>query len=337
MENPLKGTLVSILIPCYNTDGWLGQTIESALSQTWPNKEIIIVDDGSTDRSVHVARRYESKTVKVVSQTNRGAAAARNVALAYAQGDYIQWLDADDLLACDKIEKQMEVAGRAGPRVLLSSAWAEFYYRYRKAQSLPDGLWSDLSPVDWLIVKFSNGCWMSVSAWLVSRVLTDVAGPWDERLSLDDDGEYFCRVVAASDDVKFVSEAKSFIRRCNPGSLSRTLSSKALESDFLSRALCIKHLRSLEDSERTRKACVMLLRGGINYYYPKHISIVSRAIDLAREMGGELAAPVFNWRYSAATKLLGFDLASRIRRLWQATKLSTIIGYDKLLYNLSKR
>ena len=71
--------LVSILIPCYNAEKWLKETIESALSQTWPNKEIIIVDDGSTDNSLMIASQYESNLVKVISQENKGAPAAQEI------------------------------------------------------------------------------------------------------------------------------------------------------------------------------------------------------------------------------------------------------------------
>ena len=70
--------LVSILIPCYNAEKWLSETINSALDQTWKNIEIIIVDDGSTDSSLAIAKTFESKNIKVLSQENRGASAARN-------------------------------------------------------------------------------------------------------------------------------------------------------------------------------------------------------------------------------------------------------------------
>ena len=99
--------LVSILIPAYNAEEWIADTIQSAIAQTWPRKEIIVVDDGSRDRTAEVARRFASKEVAVVSTENQGAAAARNHALQLSQGDYIQWLDADDLLAPDKIERQL--------------------------------------------------------------------------------------------------------------------------------------------------------------------------------------------------------------------------------------
>jgi glycosyltransferase involved in cell wall biosynthesis len=99
--------LVSILIPAHNAENWIADTIRSAITQTWVRKEIIVVDDGSSDRTADVARRFASKEVVVISKKNQGAAAARNHALQFCQGDYIQWLDADDILAPDKIERQL--------------------------------------------------------------------------------------------------------------------------------------------------------------------------------------------------------------------------------------
>ena len=104
--------LVSIIIPAYNAECWISNTILSALSQTWPKKEIIIVDDGSTDNTLTAARRFESEILKVVAQQNKGASAARNKGLRFAQGNYIQWLDADDILAPDKISHQLKRINR---------------------------------------------------------------------------------------------------------------------------------------------------------------------------------------------------------------------------------
>ncbi len=101
--------LVSILIPAYNAQDWIADTLRSAIAQTWDPKEIIVVDDGSTDQTLTLARKFESAAVCVVGQKNQGAASARNTALSHCRGDYIQWLDADDLLAPDKIARQMAV------------------------------------------------------------------------------------------------------------------------------------------------------------------------------------------------------------------------------------
>src|SRR6266853_2661971 len=112
--------LVSILIPAYNAEAWIGDTIRSCLAQTWPHVEVIVVDDGSRDATLEVARTFESASVKVVTQPNSGAPVARNRAFELARGAFIQWLDADDLLHPDKIASQMHVAEKiADPAVLL--------------------------------------------------------------------------------------------------------------------------------------------------------------------------------------------------------------------------
>ena len=207
-----QAPLVSILIPSFNAQTCIAATLRSALAQTWEPKEIIVVDDGSTDRTLAITRRFESEGVRVVTQEKAGAAAARNKAFSLCQGDFIQWLDADDLLAPDKVARQMATLKQSpNRRVLLSSAWGRFIYRYYRAEFVPTGLWSDLSPIDWLLLKMGDNLYMQTAAWLVSRELSEAAGPWDARLLSDDDGEYFCRVLLASEGVRFVPEAKNIL------------------------------------------------------------------------------------------------------------------------------
>src|SRR5262249_48508087 len=158
--------LVSILIPAYNAEEWIACTIQSAVAQTWHRKEIIVVDDGSTDRTAEVARRFASKGVSVVCKENGGAAAARNHAFRLSQGDYIQWLEADDLLAPDKIERQLAALGGIENRkILLSSPWAFFSYRSHRARFVPTSLWHDLTPVEWLLRKLSENLHMQTATW----------------------------------------------------------------------------------------------------------------------------------------------------------------------------
>src|SRR4029079_2135106 len=117
--------LVSILIPAYNAECWIAHTVRSALAQTWPRTEIIVVDDGSRDRTLSIARHFASKSVSVVTQDNQGGSAARNRAFRLCQVDFIQWLDADDLLSPNKIARQMEVAAKATDKgILFSCPWA---------------------------------------------------------------------------------------------------------------------------------------------------------------------------------------------------------------------
>src|SRR6266705_245205 len=122
--------LVSILIPAYNAEEWIADAIQSALMQTWPHKEIIIVDDGSTDETLSIARRHESRLVKVLHQDNQTASAARNRAFRECQGNYIQWLDADDLLTPRKIAAQVSALDRSHTdRMLLACPYGRFIRR----------------------------------------------------------------------------------------------------------------------------------------------------------------------------------------------------------------
>src|SRR5215831_1052558 len=118
---------VSILIPVYNSAAYLEQTLQSALNQSWQMREIVVVDDGSTDESVVIAKAYAEKgLIKFFQQANGGACKARNRAFAESTGDYIQYLDADDLLAPDKIEIQMKrLAGSA--MNVCNGRWGRFY------------------------------------------------------------------------------------------------------------------------------------------------------------------------------------------------------------------
>lgn len=98
--------LVSILIPCYNAERWIAQAIESALAQTWPQTEVIVVDDGSTDGSLGEIRRF-GDAIRCETGPNRGGNRARNRLLALANGQWVQYLDADDYLLPDKIAGQV--------------------------------------------------------------------------------------------------------------------------------------------------------------------------------------------------------------------------------------
>ncbi|OGP73397.1 MAG: hypothetical protein A2W09_04300 [Deltaproteobacteria bacterium RBG_16_50_11] len=330
--------LVSILIPAYNAERWIQSTIISALNQTWENKEIIIVDDGSSDKTFQIANRFASRSVKVITQENQGAGSARNHALRYAQGSYIQWLDADDLLSPDKIDLQLKGKEMVDDEeVLLSSAWGKFFFRHEKTKWIRNSLCQDLSPVDWIRTKMSENAWMAIDSWLVSRKLTEMAGPWDERIRLDIDGEYICRVVACSKMVQYVPKAKSYIRTGNSSSISSlaNLSDMKLKTQYLSLCSQIRSLLSLEDSVITRSACVDLLQEYLIYFYPDQKEILGEMNGLAGFLGGRLTLPEIQGKYRMIKNVFGWDMAKKARILLPSTKTLVLKNLDKLLYSCS--
>jgi glycosyltransferase involved in cell wall biosynthesis len=325
--------LVSILIPAYNAEQWIADTIQSAVTQTWPRKEIIVVDDGSRDRTADVARRFASNEVKVVSMENKGAAAARNYAMQLSQGDYIQWLDADDLLLPDKIERQLASPARIENKsLLLSSPWAYFNYRPHRARFIPTSLWNNLSPVEWLLRKMGENLHMQTATWLTSREQAEAAGPWDNRLFVDDDGEYFCRVLLASTGTHFVPEAKVFYR-ITPSSRVSFIgaSDKKKDAMLLSMKLHIQYLRSLEESDRVRKACLNYLQTWLDNFYPERPDIFAELQDLAVQLQGHLEAPHLRWKYAWLEPLVGWNAAKRAQMTLPQIKASLQRNWDKAM------
>lgn len=321
----MTGPLVSVLIPAYNAAPWLGQAVESALSQADVRTEVIIVDDGSTDATLEVARSFGRRGVQVVHQPNAGASRARNHALSLAQGDFIQWLDADDLLAPGKLSAQIGRAREAGgPDVLLMSAFGEFFHDPRRARRQPNALWQDADPLEFLIARFDQGLWVSPAAWLVSHELTRAAGPWDERLRLDDDGEYFTRVVARARRVAFTPDAQACYRRGVAGSLSRTTTLQASASLLLSIQLCADHLLALEDSPRTRTAMLRYAQRWVDrsdHFHPDRGDLLPRLQAWAAALGGQVTPPRPGWKYLAIQRLLGWQATRRCRAWVGAARL----------------
>ena len=270
--------LVSILIPAFNAEKWIGGCIASALAQEWPRKEIIVVDDGSNDSTLEIAKSYTSPIVHVTTQKNLGAGAARNHALSVAQGDYIQWLDADDLLAPDKIALQLAGAepGQTS-RVLLSGSWGKFHHQPERAKFIPNLLWESLMPLEWMYRKVEYGLWMAIESWLVSRRLTEIAGPWNESLRLGIDGEYFNRILSFSENVRFIPDARCICRRGNFGiSSSMTLNNNKLDSLAFVVFSSTKTLLSMENSKRTRNAALKHLNRYSIYFFPDRPDIIEK-------------------------------------------------------------
>ena len=305
--------LVSIIIPCHNASPWLTATLKSALAQTWPEKEIILVDDGSTDGSLAIARSYEPRGVRVHTQPNRGASAARNAGLREARGEYIQFLDADDLLAPDKITLQMALAEAAGPDVALCCTWKRFRHTPEDAVLTAEPLCADLAPVAWVALKFAQHAMMHPAAWLVSRALADRAGPWDESLSLDDDGEYFTRIVLASQEVRCCRDAVSYYRSGLLGSLSRRHSRAACESAWRSLELSVGRLLKLEDAPDNRLACATAFQQFIYDSFPAVPDLCQRAARRVVELGGSDLPPPMGPRTRAFARVLGWRNVWRLK------------------------
>jgi len=117
--------LVSVVVPAFNSEATVDETLRSIRSQTHRNLDIIVIDDGSTDATVQIARQHAASDprIRVLTQPNGGVAAARNHGIAEARGDLVAPVDADDLWAADKIQKQLRALEAGGGNVALVYTW----------------------------------------------------------------------------------------------------------------------------------------------------------------------------------------------------------------------
>jgi glycosyltransferase involved in cell wall biosynthesis len=290
MHNPL----VSIIIPVYNAGKYLAQTINSALHQTWSNKEIIIIDDGSTDQSLAIAKQYECIGVKVFTQQNKGASAARNKGLQEATGSYVQYLDADDLISHNKIEDQMLVIEN-NPGYVCTCATVYFSDDEDHLNKNIHHEWynqSSNNPSDFLIKLYGDdsifpghGGMITIHSWLCPKNILDIAGTWNEELTVDDDGEYFCRVVLASKGVIYSKTAVNYYRKhSDKSSLSSKKNAAAYKSNLLAIDLKYQHLKPKTDAG-------ILARVFARHYweigvatYPQYKQLSGQSIKRAKEL-----------------------------------------------------
>jgi hypothetical protein len=283
----VSDALISILIPCYNAAPWLEAALRSAQAQTWPRVEIVVVDDGSTDGSGAITRRFESSRCQVLSQPHRGASAARNRAFAEAQGDFIQYLDADDLLAADKLERQMRAAEG---RLSFGSVIHFFDSPERGETHLEAARWSRADPVEFLIDLWGGDSPLEMvqpGQWLTPRALIEQAGPWNEGLSVDDDGEFFARVILAAERIVAVTEALAYYRKFREG---RNLSARGCRQSSMQAAkLKSGYLLERSENARARAAVRRLVSREIVGAYPDCPEAVAEGIDFLRRRGLELS------------------------------------------------
>lgn len=196
--------LVSVVIPCWNAAGLVGEAIESALAQTWPNVEIVVVDDGSTDSSLDVIKSYGDR-VRCETGPNRGGSAARNRGLELARGDLIQFLDADDILYPGRLEKMAEAAVAAGPDAFTYADW-DYDDPAGRRRRLP-GPYDGSDPFCWLL---RNN--LQTSSPLHWAHTLHAVGGFDESLPRSQEFDLHLRLAQKGVQFRHVPESLHLVR-----------------------------------------------------------------------------------------------------------------------------
>lgn len=221
--------VVSIIIPCYNAQEFLRETLDSALAQTYSALEVVVVDDGSTDGSTSILREYAARHDRFRWQQleHRGIQKTRNAGLELAWGEYILWLDSDDLLAPDLVAVQMEELRRA-PGCIIACPWHKL--------RLKNGLWStEYLPYtgrtrETVLRSMLRGEWpQHALSCLFPRAAMLSIGGWDESLLMHEDRKLLSLLLIRNYPIVF-SDRSYGLYRIRTGSIALSHSEQVAQS-----------------------------------------------------------------------------------------------------------
>jgi glycosyltransferase involved in cell wall biosynthesis len=309
--------LVSVIIPVYNAAKYLAACIESVIEQSYPAIEIIVVDNGSKDLSEAVAKAFPA--ILWLEEKKKGASAARNTGIKAAKGRYIQFLDADDFLHPDKIKNQVTLLNDTDDCLALCPTVYFFDGENPEAKEIKHEWFKEESEdtTDFLIKLYGGsllgpqyGGMIQPNAWLTPKTLIDKAGLWNETLTLDDDGEFFCRVVLAAIAIKYTPKAINYYRKHKVGNnLSAKKTSIDFQSLLTSNQLKYKYLSARSNNPILSKIFSRIYYDNAFTFYPQEKNLASNALKLAKAMNSDykftpyiygfkkILNPIFGWKF----------------------------------------
>lgn len=264
--------LVSVIIPCFNAQRWLTEAINSCLEQSYPNIEIIVIDDGSTDNSLQILKSYKNK-IRWESSTNKGGNYARNRGFSLSKGEYIQFLDADDYLLPEKIDKQVRCLEETGGNAVYSD------WRYQTHLSNGKSCLEEINVCgpkeDFLESLLSNEGWIPIVGLLFTRSAVNVAGGWDEKLKAAQDRDFLMSLAINGGIFVYLPGCDSIYRSYGKVTVSTTCKERWLNCHSLIMEKAENKLSAIGKlSEKYRQA---LCRGyfdiGREYLYSNYPKI----------------------------------------------------------------
>lgn len=316
---------VSIILSAYNSASFIGATIESILSQTWTDFELIVVNDGSTDETLEVLSQFVDNRLKIISQSNQGQDVALNIGFLNSSGNYVKFMDSDDLINPDMIDIQINTLADSDEYIAYGE-WSRFYNNDPLTAEFRDRLnWRDMAPIDFLTSE-KLGPMLQCGIMLIPRGLIIKSGLWDERLVLFNDTEFFTRLLLVSKGVKFSRGARLYYRSGLNTSISAQKSKRFFESTYLAIILIESRLLDVENSYRTRTLVRNLLVNQYVEMYPRfselqkiHKSkLLSYGNDKIVIEGGLFLifiGNIFGWKFAKLCRIVRSDFLQSFKSL----------------------
>jgi len=218
MSGAVAPGLVSVITPCYNAEQFIGETIASVAAQRYQPVEHIVVDDASRDGSLRVIEAHGTQVRTIRQPENAGGAAARNRGFAAASGEYLMFLDADDVIGPEVLDALVRTA-RDTPDAVAVCRWQRLVQR--------DGRWTSAPPETSLprpdadpLLGWLEGVWVPPCAVLWRRDVYERVGGWDETLTMNDDGDLMMRALARGVRLAVADGGGALYRAHDSGRLS---------------------------------------------------------------------------------------------------------------------
>lgn len=310
--------VVSIIVSAYNAGKFIRDTIQSVLNQTFIDFELIIVNDGSTDNTLQQVSQFNDPRIQVITQSNKGQDAALNRGYQDSSGDYIKFLDADDLISPEMIGLQVECLQNF-PDCIAYSEWARFYNNQPELADFTKlDYWQDQSPVDFLTAR-PEGVMLQCGSILLPRSVINRCGLWDERLVLFNDTEFFTRAILASKGVRFTPGARLYYRSGQAQSISVQKSRKFYESTYLASCLIGENLLAAEDSKRVRTLVANLFLDRYYGMYPNFSDLGKLHVQKVKEFGYATSRPAGGRMFQLLSSFFGWKSAKILQ--WVSYKL----------------
>lgn len=263
--------LVSVIIPAYNASKYIDDAVNSILNQTYPNIEIIIVDDGSTDDTYQCLERHRCQNLKIIRTKNNGQSKACNIGFEHSKGELIKFFDADDVLNAQFIEEQIVLIGSATD-VVISARWGRFFKDDISTFKLNhEEVQKEIKPIEYLkdcLIRKSN--MLQCGLFLIPREILYKSGVWNETLSLNNDFDFFVRVLLNANKLIFSEKSILYYRSGLTSSLSNSKGETAFRSGVTSNLLGVESILNFQNTQIIREACAEHLKTWMFMTYPRH-------------------------------------------------------------------
>ncbi|WP_159022672.1 glycosyltransferase family 2 protein [Formosa sp. L2A11] len=297
----MKVLKISVIIPLYNSSEFIKDTLQSVVDQSYQDIEIIIIDDSSTDDSFNKAIEFQSENVIIKHNKGKGACAARNYGFELSSGEYIQFLDADDILSLDKIEKQVQALNGSQTELAVCNT-VHFIEKLEEGKCVDQAyVYSTPKPEAFFINLWGGNHlpmhMIQTSAWLTPRTLIEKVGLWDETLAKDQDGEFFARLGLQSSGILYVPEVKNYYRKHSSGkNIASQKKEIHLNSLLKATNLKAKYLFSKTESDASKQAIATQYKHVAIDAWPQYKTVYNTAISKCNALGGSNYNPILGGR-----------------------------------------